>query len=156
MSEATGISIQLPADPSEEELARDWALSAADLGEVLNSRDDVSKLHFAIQVCALRKYGQFLRPFIVPLRIINHISVQIGLEPVMITLDEQLHERTILRHESRIRSYCGFDTFGQHHVEHLENHLIILANEGGTRETLYERGCQYLFDKRITPPGYTV
>lgn len=54
MSDAADISIQLPEDPSEEELARDWTLSASDLGEVLHSRDDVSKLHFATQVCALR------------------------------------------------------------------------------------------------------
>ena len=82
MSETTGVSIQLPEDPNEEELARDWTLSATDLKEVLHSRDDVSKLHFAIQICALRKYGQFLRPFIIPLRIINHVSVQIDIEPV--------------------------------------------------------------------------
>jgi len=149
-------SIQLPEDPNEEELAKDWSISPDDLEEVRRSRHALSKLHFAVQLCVLRKYGQFLYPFHVPLRIINHISVQIGLEPVLIVPDGPLHEQTVQEHEMRIRSYCGFDTFGQHHVEQLENHLIILANEGGSRESLYERGGQYLFDKRITPPGYTV
>jgi len=156
MSETTIVTIHLPEDPSEEELARDWSLSQTDLGEVRHSRNALSKLHFAVQLCVLRKYGQFLFPFHVPLRIINHISIQIGLEPVMIAPDSPLHEQTIQEHEIRIRSYCGFDTFGQNHVGHLENYLIVLANEGVGREILYERGCQYLFDKHITPPGYTV
>ena len=156
MSETTTVNIQLTEDPSEEELARDWSLSQTDLEEVRRSRSAIPKIHFAVQLCVLRKYGRFLRPFKVPLRMINHISIQIGLDPMVLAPDDLLHEQTINDHEARIRSYCGFDTFTQPHVEYLENHLIAIANDGVTREFLYERACQYLFDKRITPPGYTV
>lgn len=156
MNETATVNIQLTQDPSEEELARDWSLSQTDLEEIRRSRSAIPKIHFAVQLCVLRKYGRFLRPFNVPLRITNHISIQIGLEPVMIAPDDLLHEQTIYDHETRIRSYCGFDTFGQHHVNQLENHLLVLANEGAARDSLYECACQYLFDKRITPPGYSV
>ena len=156
MSEAVSLNINLPEEPNEEELARDWSLSQLDLEEIRRSRSSIPKIHFAVQLCVLRKYGRFLRPFNIPLRIINHISIQIGLEAVLIAPSNLLHEQTINEHEARIRSYCGFDTFGKHHLGHLENHLIVVANEGATRDALYESACKYLFDKRIIPPGYTV
>jgi len=47
----------LPVDPSDEELARDWTLSAADLEEVRKSRGAEHRQRFAVQLCALRAIG---------------------------------------------------------------------------------------------------
>ena len=95
MSETATVNIHLTEEPSEEELARDWSLSQADLEEIRRSRSAIPKIHFAVQLCTLRKYGRFIRPFNVPLRIINHISIQIGLDPVLIAPDDLLNEQTI-------------------------------------------------------------
>jgi hypothetical protein len=45
--------LTLPQDPSEEELARDWALSEADRVEVLRCRGDDTRRRFALQLCVV-------------------------------------------------------------------------------------------------------
>jgi hypothetical protein len=40
-----------PLDPSDEELARDWSLSPADLTETRRCRGDDNRHRFAIQAC---------------------------------------------------------------------------------------------------------
>lgn len=143
-------------DPGEEALARDWTLSAEDLAEIRRCRAPYPKLHFAVQLCCLRKYGTYLDRLRVPLKIINHINVQIGLEPVLMVPDEILHEQTRQEHETRIRSYCGFDSFGTSSARGLEDFLIALINEGADRDSLLSRAGEYLFEKRVIPPGTTV
>ena len=72
--------LMLPTDPSEEELVRDWTLSEADLKEVCRCRGDGHRLRFAIQLCVLRRYGQFVSDFAaVPVRIANHLCRQLNL-----------------------------------------------------------------------------
>jgi hypothetical protein len=46
-------ALSLPADPSDEELARDWTLSAADKVEIQGCRGDDNRLRFALQLCVL-------------------------------------------------------------------------------------------------------
>jgi TnpA family transposase len=156
MADSTNPILKISEDPNEEELARDWSLSVEDLVEINRCRTPYPKLHFAVQLCCLRKHGSFLDQLRVPLKIINHIHLQIGLELVLIPPDGDLHERTRLEHETRIRSYCGFEFFRKIHVGALEDFLVGLANEGIDRDTLLPRACEYLFDKRVTPPGVTV
>ena len=45
---------ELAVDPTDEEFARDWTLSAADLEEVKRSRGPEHRHRFAVQLCALR------------------------------------------------------------------------------------------------------
>lgn len=156
MVDSTNPSLRIPEDPGEEELARDWSLSSEDLAEIRRCRNSYPKLHFGVQLCWLRKSGNFLQPFRAPLKIINHISLQLGLEPLLIASEEELHEQTRQEHEARIRRYCGFDSFGTPSARQLEDFLIGLANEGVDRDSLLPRAGEYLFDKRITPPGTTV
>lgn len=146
----------IPEDPSEEELARDWSLSEEDVAQVNRSRSPIPKLHLALQLCYLRKYGCFLSEFQVPLKIVNHIHLQIGLEPVLFAPELTMYEETRQEHEARIRRYLGFNSFGPVVARALEDFLITLANEGVDRESLLSRAGEYLFDKRITPPGTTV
>jgi hypothetical protein len=75
-------ALSLPADPSDEELARDWTLSAADKVEIQGCRGDDHRLRFALQLCVLRLYGRFLTTYdTVPLRIVNHLGRQLALPP---------------------------------------------------------------------------
>jgi hypothetical protein len=62
----------LPIDPSDEELARDWTLTAEDLVEVERCRGDHNRHHFAVQLCALRSLGRFVEDQeTIPVRILN-------------------------------------------------------------------------------------
>ena len=51
--------ISLPQNFSDEEMARDWTLSAADRAEVEKYRKNF-RLFVAIQLCSVRLYGRFL------------------------------------------------------------------------------------------------
>ena len=74
----------LPADPADEELARDWTLSEADMAEVRHCRGDTNRRRFALQLCTLRNYGRFLDDYeLIPVRILTHLSRQLDLPPVL-------------------------------------------------------------------------
>jgi hypothetical protein len=99
-------ALSLPADPSDEELARDWTLSTADKVEIQGCRGDDNRLRFALQLCILRRYGRSLRTYDpVPLRIVNHLGRQLALPPVLL-LDPVPRPATVL---SQI---CFFESFG--------------------------------------------
>jgi hypothetical protein len=75
--------IGISTDPSEDELAQDWSLSPADLREISHCRGTDHKRRYALQLCMLRAYGRFLDDHRqAPLRIVNHLSRQLGLPPV--------------------------------------------------------------------------
>ena len=68
----------LPQRISDDELARCWSLSAIDLGGLKSIRAKYW-LANAIQLCALRLFGQFLKdPTHAPPRIVAHLSTQLG------------------------------------------------------------------------------
>jgi hypothetical protein len=52
--------IILSEDFSDEEMVRDWTLSAADKQEIGQYRKN-ARLWLAIQLCAVRRYGRFLK-----------------------------------------------------------------------------------------------
>jgi hypothetical protein len=120
----------LPADPTEEELARDWTLSPADKLLVLHCRGEAHRLSCALQLCALRTYGRFVKAYeTVPVRILNHLGRQLGLAPVLF-LAPPHREATDLDHERRIREYLGFLSFDPAAQEELERWLLVGATEG--------------------------
>jgi len=96
-------AIHLPEDPTEEELARNWTLSPADRVEVLRCRGDDNRRRFAIQLCVLRLYGRFLGEYAaVPVRILNHISRQLRLPPVL-SLERPERPATETEQQQRLR-----------------------------------------------------
>jgi hypothetical protein len=106
------MTLVLPNDPSDEELARDWLLSEQDLVEVRRCRGADKRHSFAIQLCTLRAYGRFLGKDYgaVPIRIVNHVGSQLGMPPVLFAVPPERKE-TDAEHERRIRAYLGFRTF---------------------------------------------
>jgi hypothetical protein len=94
-----------PLDPSDEELARDWTLSAE------YGRDNANRHRFAIQLCALRALGRFVDDVSqVPVRITNHLGHQLGLPQLLFLVD---HDRpaTATEHAQHIRDYLGYRPF---------------------------------------------
>jgi hypothetical protein len=110
----------LPVDPSDEELARDWTLSVADLEEVRKSRGAEHRQRFAVQLCALRAIGRFVGDVAeIPVRIANHIGRQLGLPPALF-IDEPARPATVSEQAQRIREYLGyrsFDNGAQHELQ---------------------------------------
>ena len=94
--------ISLPEDPSENELAVDWGLSIADHLEVARCRGDLNRLRFAVQLCVLRKHCRFLESYSqVPVRIINHLSKQLELPPLL-RLEESERDATEYVQQQRV------------------------------------------------------
>ena len=58
---AVPLAIILPEDPSQEELAQYWTLSAARSStRCCKCRGEAQRRRFAVQLCTLRTYGRFL------------------------------------------------------------------------------------------------
>jgi hypothetical protein len=105
------LSIILPEDPSLEELAQSWTLSARDKTEVMRCRGDANRRRFAVQLCTLRAYGRFLPEAIAaPVAITNYLAQQLDLPPMLVgAVPGRFATET--DHLQRIRTYLGWHPF---------------------------------------------
>jgi TnpA family transposase len=150
------MTLILPSDPTDEELARDWLLSELDLVEVRRCRSDDKRHSFAIQLCTLRAYGQFLGQDydVVPIRIVNHVGRQLGMPPVLFVAPPA-RKQTDTEHERRIREYLGFRTFDDAERRELAAWLRARAAEGILGDELVVRAERRLFSQRVVVPART-
>jgi hypothetical protein len=125
------------ADPSEDELAQHWNLSPADLREISRCRGADHKRRYALQLSMLRIHGRFLDDYRqAPLRIVNHLSRQLDLSPVLF-LGPPEREPTEREQAQRIRRYLGLASFDQSVAIRLRDWLRQGAAEGrGAAELL--------------------
>jgi hypothetical protein len=122
--------VELPEDPTQEELARDWALSTEDRKEVWRCRGEASRLGFAVQLCVVRRHGRFLDDYVgVSARILNFLSRQLDLPPVL-AMEPSSREGTHQEHQRRIREYLGLQTFDLAAQEQIERWVCGQAAEG--------------------------
>jgi TnpA family transposase len=143
----------LPSEPSEDDLARHWSLTPADLIEIGRCRGDDHRRRFALQLCTLRTYGRFLDDYRqAPLRIVNHLSRQIGLPPVLF-LDRPGREPTERVQAQRIRSYLGLRSFDREAEAELRDWLRQGALEGRGAAELLARVDGRLRSWRIVLPA---
>ena len=100
-------TLLFPQKPSNEELARGWTLSPSDQEETFRCRGGMNRLRFALQLCTLRTYGQFLHEYsAVPVVIMNHLAHQLGLSPLL-SLSEPDRPATETLYRQRIRDYLS-------------------------------------------------
>ena len=79
------LSIVLPEDPTQEELARYWTLSASDRDEISLCRGEAQRRRFAVQLCTLRAYGRFLPEATpAPVAMTNYLARQLDLPLVLL------------------------------------------------------------------------
>jgi hypothetical protein len=115
--------IVLPSEPTEDELARNWGLTPVDLAEISRCRGDGHRRRYALQLCMLRTYGRFLDDYQqAPLRIVNHLSRQLQLAPVLF-LDPPGRAQTEREQALRIRGYLGLENFDEQAETRLRNWL---------------------------------
>jgi hypothetical protein len=146
-------ALSLPADPSDEELARDWTLSAADKIEIQGCRGDDNRLRFALQLCVLRLYDRFLPTYdAVPLRIVNHLGRQLALPPVLL-LDLVPRPATDSEYQQRLRDYLGYQPFGPDIQMTLEHQLTRHAQDGMSGEQLLTQAQDLLRAWQVIPPA---
>lgn len=150
---ARGRRLALPAEPSEDDLARHWTLTPADLAEVGRCRGDDHRRRFALQLCMLRAYGRFLDDYRhAPLRILNHLSRQLGLPPVLF-LDRPAREPTERDQAARIRRHLGLRPFDGGAEADLRGWLRQGALEGRGAAELLARVEDRLRGWRIVLPA---
>lgn len=141
------------ADPSEDELARHWNLSPADLIEVAHCRGPDHRRRFALQLCMLRAYGRFLDDYRqAPLKIVNHLSRQLDLPPVLF-LDRPGRAQTERAQSLRIRRYLGLRSFNRAVAADLRDWLRQGALEGRRAAELCARAEDKLREWRIMLPA---
>lgn len=146
----------MPLDPTDEELARDWTLTSADLAEVAKCRGDEKRHSFALQLCTLRRYGCFLGNDFsqVPVRIVNHVGRQLGLPPMLFVAPPS-RPATDVEHERRIREHLGYRSYAETDEATLEAWLRDQAAEGLLAESLVVLAEKYLRERKIVLPART-
>jgi hypothetical protein len=145
--------IALPSEPTEDELARNWGLAPADLLEIGRCRGDGHRRRYALQLCMLRTYGRFLDDYQqAPLRIVNHLSRQLQLVPVLF-LDHPGRAQTEREQARRIRDYLGLESFDEHAETRLRNWLREGVLEGRGVADLLAKVEERLRSWRIVLPA---
>src|ERR1700759_2351485 len=129
-----------PNDPSEDELARDWDLTAADLTEINRCRGADHRRRFALQLCMLRTYGRFLDDYRqASLRIVNHLSRQIGV-PAVLFLDRPGRGATERGQAKPVPDYLGLGIFDESAEPRLRDWLCEGVFDGRSMTELLARG----------------
>ena len=125
-------SISLPEDPSQEELAQYWTLSARDWAEVMQCRTDATRRRFAVQLCTLRAYGRFLPEAVpAPVAMTNYLAQQLGV-PLVLFGEVPGRFATETEHLQRIRTYLGWRSFD----EESRGRLMTWINQRATDDLL--------------------
>jgi len=141
------------ADISEDDLVRDWTLSAEDVVEIAHARGPDHRRRFALQLCMLRNQGRFLDDYRqAPLKIVNHLSRQMDLPPVLF-LDRPGRAQTERAQELRIRRYLGLGRFDRTVADNLRAWLGQGAVEGRSAAELLAHAEEKLRDWRIMLPA---
>jgi len=145
--------LAVPADPSEDELARHWSLTPADLAVVAECRGADHQRRFALQLCMLRAHGYFFDDYRhAPIKIVNHLSRQLGLPPVLF-LDRPGRAQTERAQSLRIRRHLGIRNFDHHAAADLRDWLRPGAIEGRTAAELTARAEDRLREWRVMLPA---
>jgi hypothetical protein len=150
-------ALTLPEDLSEEELARDWTLSETDKVQVRRCRGEANRRRFALQLCALRRYGRLVDDYkTVPVRIVNHLSRQLDLPPILV-LDPPERAATETEQQQRIREYLGYRSFDERARADLEDHLRAQVAQGLLPCELFQSAENILrFWKTVLPAPATL
>jgi TnpA family transposase len=148
-------SISLPQNFSDEEMARDWTLSASDRQEVEKYRKNF-RLFAALQLCSVRLHGRFLNQVhdLSP-HLINYLGQQLDLPPSL-AIGAPERKATYTDHRHNIMKYLGFQRFDDNAQERLESWIEQQARLGILPDELFQQVEKHLLNKRVLLPGPSV
>ena len=139
-------------EPGEERLVADWTLTLEDMFKVEKCRGESNRRWFAVQLCYLRNEGKFLEDFAnFPLKIINFVSLQMGLLPVLLMTDPG-REATTSSYRLRLQNYLGVQNLTDETEAHLRNLLKQEAVSGKTEKEMSKTARFYLRERKVLLP----
>jgi hypothetical protein len=145
--------LPIPDNPSEDELAQHWSLTPADLAVIAACRGPDHRRRFALQICMVRAHGRFFDDYRhAPIKIVNHLSRQLGLAPVLF-LDRSGRELTERVQAQRIRRHLGLSRFDKATEARLREWLREGALEGLSAPALLTRAEERLRGWQVMLPG---
>lgn len=137
---------------SDEEMVRDWTLSASDIVEIKKYKKSV-RLYIAIQLCCIRMYGRFFqRVNDLSIKIINYLNTQLGL-PANLTVEISTRKATTSMYHRNILSHLGFNKFDDTAQKQLENWVLLKVKQGKLPDELFEEAQAYLLTNHTLLPG---
>lgn len=137
----------------DDDVVRDWSLSAEDAAEVMRARGTGHRLRFAVQLCALRATGRFVSDYQrVPIEAVSYLARQLGLTPVLF-LSEAERPATETAQIARIRQHLGYREFDADSERRLRGRLQEAAMEGATPAQLLALAGDLLRSGRIVLPA---
>ncbi len=137
----------------DDALTRDWALTPADVAEVLRGRGTDHRLRCAVQLCALRATGRFAADYRrVPPEAVNYLAHQLGLDPVLV-LPGSARPATESAQLARIRRHLGWHEFDGAAEQALRARLQERAAEGMTPKPLLALAEDLLRAARVVAPA---
>lgn len=137
----------------EERLVADWTLTLKEMFEVEKCRGESNRRWFAVQLCFLRNEGRFLEDFAnFPLKIINFVSLQLGLVPVLL-MTEPEREATISGYRSRLQNYLGVQDLSDEIENGLRKLLKQEAVAGKNERDLLKIAEIYLRERKVLLPA---
>lgn len=147
------MNLELPDNPTDEELARDWTLSPEDLHEIRQCRGGDNRHRFALQLCSLRVRGRFVKKYDeAPVRIVNHLGAQLD-RPAVLFLEPSDRPATESRHAHHIREYLGSEPFSEATSTRLADALEQAARRGSGTSALMVLAAETLFRWRVERPA---
>lgn len=145
--------IALPEDFSDEEMARDWTISASDRAVLLEHIQKRYRPWSGIQLCAARLYGRFISDGneLSP-RITNYINQQLELPPSL-TIPVPARRQTRWQYQKAMLDHLGISSFDESAQTELEAWLNQQARQGALPATLFHRAERWLLAQRCMLPG---
>lgn len=145
----------VPTDLSQRELARYYTFSETELKIINRRRRGHNRLGFAVQLALLKYPGRTLSDVgVVPLRLINYVAVQLGIEASLFT-QYGLRENTLYEHLGEIREQFGFVNCGWRQLLALTRSLLPVAIESERSLPLVEMAISLCRDRQVIAPGIT-
>jgi TnpA family transposase len=139
---------------SEEEIVRDWSLSAEDKRELARYRKSY-RIFIAVQFCSLRLFGRFLQePNDLQPGIVSHLSKQLSLLPAL-NFAAPEREATWLEHRKNILEYLDFHVFDTEKRAEMLKWIENKATEGFLPRDLVPKVEAWLLANRVLVPAPT-
>lgn len=141
---------------SEADLIRHYTLSPDDVAVIARRRRPHNRLGFALQLCALRYPGRFIRPGeLVPLEVVRFLGDQLDVDPDAIGA---YAARAPTRYDQldTLRQTFGFRSFSEPVLRELSQWLVPIAMTTVSAVSVAEALMVELRRRGIAAPGVSV